>query len=848
MSTPCAVKINTEFPEVTQEQADQILLQIKNEAQLLAAQNGGNMPTALTQAEQRAVQKLKLEQAAKQRAKLFDIQAEQNLFSYALRFQSAGATVGEGILGFLDGSGYKIEGARNSIDAQFRNIDHTYIGTMWQQLVDADVSRQFRLNELSKEVYIESAQLVPGGKPGISGSPAAQKIAQIIDTIQREMTARMNRAGAWVADLPGYLVRQTHDMMKIRGAGMTKEESFKAWKEFVLPLLDPLRTFRGEDPVKWLRQAHTDFYTGIHGTLGDAGGVSDQPYSVAQKVSRERMIIFKGPEEAWQYNERFGNKELKQQVMTDITSKARAIALMENLGATPEQTLLNVIRQLQEYARELPDAAKQIDSINEAKIRAAYRQLTGVNDIPQNPTLARFSSNVRIVTQMIDMGRILLTNMFSDRAFMQIELASQGIPHMQILSKQLSSFIKRSPDQIKTLRMMGVGLDSIIGNALSRYSGAGDAFATKALDKAQKIFFDINGHNYWSDVTKSSAAEMMASWLGQHAELPWNQLPQQLRDEFKVYDIGLHEWNVIRATAYDHPSNWGKLITPEKLRDVSHDVYAKLLATKGTPVNHETILRMRDKLWTQLGTYISDRTEYAVPTGGSQVRRLLMQDTKAGTGIGEAMRLIGLFKSFPVAVASKILQRQIYGRGNMSAKQWLLNDHAGKFYLAQMVAMTTVAGYLGMTLRDLIDGKTPRRLIDETSSEINWDVINEAAIRGGGLGIMGEMLMAEYDKSYRTLLKSAAGPVFGKLDNIAEMKSLFTAGEPVAGKAGKFALDNAPLINLFYIRPILDYYVLWNLQEMMAPGSLERGEAFIEDKRHQEYYFKPSDRVKDQQN
>lgn len=839
MSSPCAVKINQQFPEVSQAQADEILLRVKNQAIELAKLNGGNMQQALEDAKNIMTQRDALDAAGKQRAKLFDMEAENNLMQEIQKYMTAGATLGEGFLAKLDGSGYKLEGARASIDAQFRNIDHTAIGEVWQAMIDAGVSREFRRNELSKEVYIESAQLVPGGKPGVSGSPAAVKIAKIIDEKQKELTARMNREGSWIRDLPGYVVRQTHDMMKIRAAGKTKEESYQAWSQFTLPKIDVLKTFMGEDPQKWLRERHSSFYSGIQGFMDSS--VGDTPHSIATKMSQDRVIIFKSPEDAWAYNSVYGNKDLKQQVMTDITVKARAIALMSNLGATPEQTLLNVIRKAQEQARDLPDAARQVDSIDEHKIKAAYRQLTGVNDIPTYPTLARFSSNVRIVTQMADMGRILLTNMFSDRAFMHIDLASQGIPHLQILAKQITGLVKRSPDQIKTLRMMGVGLDSVIGNALSRYSGAGEAYASRMLDKAQKIFFDINFHNYWSDVTKSSTAEVITSWLGQHAELTWDKLPDQLRSDLGLYNIGLHEWNAIRSTAYDHPSNWGKLITPDKVKELPDSFIDKILESKGMPITYETRARMRDKIWTNVGTYISDRTEYAVPTGGSQVRRILTGDTKAGTEWGEVARLMGMFKSFPAAVATKVMQRQIYGRGNMTAKQWMLNDHAGKFHMAQLIAMSMVAGYLGMTIRDLLDGKTPREIT--TDGEVNWDVLNEAAIRGGGLGLIGEMIAAEYDKSYRTVLKTMAGPVLSKLDNLAEMKTELTSGELRPGEAGKFLLDEAPLINLFYVRPILNYYVLWNLQEMMNPGSLKRSENFVEAKRHQTYFVKPSDNI-----
>ena len=629
-------------------------------------------------------------------------------------------------------------------------------------------------------------------------------------------------------------------MFKIRAAGKTKEDAFQAWRAFTEPKLDVLKTFQGADPGKWLRNVFDNLYSGVHGIMGEEGGGIGSP-SLANKLSQERVIHFKSPEEAWEYNSKFGNKDLKQQYMSDISSKARAIALMENLGPTPEATLLNIVRRAKEHARAMPDAARQVDSIRDEKIMASYKQLTGVNDIPANPTLARVSSNIRVVTQMIDMGRILLTNMFSDRAFMQIEAGTMGIPALQTLGKQLTGFAKRTPEQLKTLKLMGVGLDSLIGNALSRYSASGTA--SKMLDKAQKLFFDINMHNYWSDVTKSAHAELTTAYMGQHAGQALETLPKELADRLLVHGLKGPEWDAIRSTAYEHPSNWGKMITPDKLKELPDEVVGKMLEANGDKPTARTIVKARDKLWTQYGTLISDSTEFAVPTGGAQVRRIITGDTKSGTKFGEAVRMMGMFKSFPMAVGTKVLQRQIYGRGNMTAKQWLMNDHAGKFHLAQLVAMTTIAGYLGSVVRDALDGKEPKPLINSDGS-IHWHNLNESAIRGGGLGIMGEMMLADYDKSYRTVLKSISGPILSKLDTLAEMKTKAMTGEPVGVQAGKFAMDNTPLINLFYVKPILDYFVIWNLQEMLSPGSLKRSEGFTEKKYNQDYFVKPSEQVK----
>ena len=57
------------------------------------------------------------------------------------------------------------------------------------------------------------------------------------------------------------------------------------------------------------------------------------------------------------------------------------------------------------------------------------------------------------------------------------------------------------------------------------------------------------------------------------------------------------------------------------------------------------------------------------------------------------------------------------------------------------------------------------------------------------------------------------------------------------------AKNNAPFINLFYSRIVLDYAVLYGLQESMNPGYLRRYEATIKRQNHQDFWLRPSQPV-----
>jgi hypothetical protein len=111
---------------------------------------------------------------------------------------------------------------------------------------------------------------------------------------------------------------------------------------------------------------------------------------------------------------------------------------------------------------------------------------------------------------------------------------------------------------------------------------------------------------------------------------------------------------------------------------------------------------------------------------------------------------------------------------------------------------------------------------------------------------MGDFLFNDYQEHYRNLTSRAIGPVAGQLNPLASVMSLMKQGEFDRARdvSGKLLRDNIPYINLFYLRPVLDYFIFWNLNEMMAPGSLRRTEEAMRERNHQDYFLAPSETVR----
>lgn len=783
----CGDSVVEEHGEVTHNQAEEILQRIRNLAELRARATASPLPDAVRAVTAEFVMRDKLEKAQAEREHAGDAEARQRLVEFAGR----APTLGEGIMAKLEGSAKSFPGARNSVDAQLKLLIQKWYGQLTDNLTKAGAFREFRTNALEKEVYREM------GQPGASGSPKAAKIAEILTEAYKEQNARFNQAGGFRGDMPGYVAMQTHDRSLIRAAGSDKATSRSAWVNFTLPKLDQEKTFLGADPQKFMRNVHDNLYSGVHGVLGDSGVTSGNfGLNFAAKGSQERVLHFKTPEDAYEYSQKFGVKDLKEQALSTFTANARAVALMENLGPNAERNLALAVRGLREIARERDDAAVQVDSLSDYKINSAFHQLTGQNSIPDNPTLARISGNLATVAQLSKMGGVALTKIFGDKAFLQSDALFQGISQLDTLAKQITTLLPRSAERLSTLRLMGVGLDGLMGNALSRYSSVGPV--SSRVDQAQKLFFNINFLNYITDSHKQGLGELMASHLGQHSETQFTQLPDTLRKVLGLYDIGDKDWDAMRASAYDHPGGWGKVITPDKLNDSALETKAR--------------------------AYFSDRIDFGVPTPGAAERRLVQMDTRSGTPLGEAVRLMGLFKSFPMTIMNKVLRRDVYGNGSNTVGQWLLNDHQGKFNMATMIAMCTAGGYMSMAIKEALAGKPVGSALNEGGG-IDWARLNDAAVRGGGLGLAGDLVMHDYDRHYSSFLETMAGPVLGQSDAVMRLATQAKRGEDVGPEAYKLGIDNLPMLNLFYVRPALNYYVLWNLQEMMSPGSAARRES-----------------------
>jgi hypothetical protein len=97
--------------------------------------------------------------------------------------------------------------------------------------------------------------------------------------------------------------------------------------------------------------------------------------------------------------------------------------------------------------------------------------------------------------------------------------------------------------------------------------------------------------------------------------------------------------------------------------------------------------------------------------------------------------------------------------------------------------------------------------------------------------------------------KSPAETAFGHVPSAAfdgiKLWSKLVRGDADAGDALRLAQNNTPFLNLFYTRMALDYLILYDIQEFVAPGTLRRMERSAKENSGQTFFPSPtSDRLR----
>lgn len=787
----------------------------------------------------------------------------------------------QGLEAVLADTNINRKGSRNGVATQVTALKNEYM-----QGLASDLSKKNLLNEavsgkLDKEIgkamyHLNSAN--PDKKLIASMQPEAVDIAQSLIKYQELARKKANQSGAWINRLENRITRRSHDSHKIKKAAgrdvpSNSPKHRQAWMDDVANFIDWDKTFGDVDPelkLEALGDLYEQFANSTHVNFKAAptnSGFSGV-LNIGKKLSKERVLHFKDFDAEWAYHQKYGSDGfLFENVAFELGNLARDTAIMQKLGPQGIDNLEAVVKDLEkdlikkgqgEKARTLRDKFYTLK-------KQLWPVITEELNAPESATAEKWathSANLRTLQAAGDLSAATISSL-SDLLFYASTSRYVGDRTAGAFTKgvvegitEVFGNISKKPtlEERELASELGVFLEAIMPNA-SRFDA--DLKQPGQMSNFLQRMMKFNFLNHWQDRVRLAAVVNQSIRVANRRNLPFEQLPEGMKDFFEQFEINEIEWDAIRKQKPVKDSQGRELLTSSAIENMSDDDVASLIPDKIARLKKQkkgvkkAIERAREDLKSKYRNMFSELSTLSATEPSAKDRAFMLRGTRKGSLEGEMLRHFWMYKSFTVSLMRKHLGRELFGYHgeNVSVPQALRRlftdpKAGGLGGLANMMAWAPIFGYAAMTLKDLTKGILPRQ--PENAEEAR-KVFAASMLQAGALGIYGDFLFGEMkSRMGQGPFVTLAGPTAGRLNQGFQIWQAFKEGDmkKFIDKASYLGTGLTPGLstvkNLWYTRAAFDYMVMHRFNEMMNPGYLRRLERRMDKENNKEFIVPPS--------
>lgn len=392
-----------------------------------------------------------------------------------------------------------------------------------------------------------------------------------------------------------------------------------------------------------------------------------------EAMSRKKQMFynFKDWSNWGAYDSQYGIGDLYSALIHDIEVSGNKIGVAEILGDSP----YNMHLDLRKVQKETGYPRVISPNLWDRNVDLYFQEVMGTTRSAASPTFANIMANIRSVTSMARLSKLTYMSL-PDVNRLSAEAQRFGDNYWKAFGHDLSHTFNLFPTENRkeVARSMKFALKSELGY-LGRFVDA--ANVSQALQKFSGAYYRGLGVNALDTGRKVSAMTLMSERLGRNAGNKWDELNPKLQEQLGKF-IDEHEWELIRK----YKNSRGNLITYDSVKNITNKEIAKLKEDRKSVL---PLAEVRNEIERKVYSLFDIAAERAVLSPGEFERAWLYQGTHPGTVSGEIMRLIGQFKSFPLAAIDRVY-----------AQRFLDKDSAGSkiMWATQMWAASAGMNYL----------------------------------------------------------------------------------------------------------------------------------------------------------
>ena len=724
----------------------------------------------------------------------------------------------EAVRGYLVGMQKFSKITRDSIGLKQATLENDEIRKLVNAIrsLNKDAWNDFTEGRMDIEIMRE----MNGKSTGIKN---AKNIAKVLKESQNSWRLRLNDLGANIGELDDWITRTTHNTEKMANASKGSrllDDNRSAWVEYTQTKLNLKRTFADvNDPVeinKILSSIYDSLMTGDHMKYGGTNSIYGTK-NVTNRLNSSRVLHFKDLQARQEYNIKFGEPSLQTSVFNVLTSSAKNIVMMQELGTNPQDTFNKILALLKKKYKS--SDYQIVRDLNFENFRGAFAEVDGSANIAGSQILAKIGEVVRSTGDMARLGGTVITS-FADLGPYMTSTNFQGRGLLTGLFEAINGLFGGNPKAaMEALEVISNSV--VVSNRGNVYADGADG--TGAINNLRNKFFKWNGLNGWIASLKSSMALGVSKFYGSLSETKFLDLEKRERNFLTLYGIDEGKWNMLRSIKTLAVDN-KRYLTAEAVDDISDNVINSYVGRK---LSAREIRNFKKDLQLTWKNVLNDQGTHGTPEPDTQIRSITRMGTVRGTAMGEVNRFVMQYKNFAVSLYKKILRREMDSYGPDESRL------IGATMIASTLMLGTIFGYIVLSVKDMLSGRSPR-------DPKKLGVVMQSFVQGGGAGIYGDFLMSEIQNQYGNgIFETALGPTASDIKKFIDVVKNMNEPKKAGKKFLQLAEGHTPFINLYYTKAAYDYLIGYQIKEYLDPGFFNRMKKRNEENRGQTYYFKP---------
>lgn len=541
-------------------------------------------------------------------------------------------------------------------------------------------------------------------------------------------------------------------------------------------------------------------------TLGRAQGSGAGGFS-----NQLRVFRFDSPETYKRLMKKYGVGDggLFNTMMGHVQGMAKEIAFVEVLGPRYQQnfdTLLAdaVADDTVRASGALAKLQRSITMNSPAAVKRTYDSLVGNLGVAQSELIAAIGGGMRNIQTAARLGSATIAAIPGDSMTATLAANYNGIPASAVLARLVKDLTVDRDGAEQIARQLNLTAATVLDTAIGTKRFDDEVIGQGITGRIADGLMRVTGINVWTEGLKRAFSMEFMGLIARQADNTFDKVDPVFRGFLTRYGFTPEDWDKLRA---------------------SPQLEAE--GAKFFDVNAVEDQRLGDRLMSA----VIDERHFAVVEPDSRIRGAMAGGQQRGTIVGEAIRSMTQFKSFPMTYMMTHLMRSMT-QGNMSNRA---------YRTTQLVLTMTFAGAAMSQMQSLIAGRDPQNMGE-------GEFWLQAFIRGGGGGMLGDFVYSSTTRGKEGITQFLTGPAPGAI--IAGSGDLMQALSGNKEVKGKMLADHikawTPGSSLWYTKMATDRIIFDNIQAMIDPDyrqSFARYERRMKKEFGQSFWWGPGDNL-----